>query len=867
MELRLNMSHGIDTCKWLLSDGRFQGYHVWQPYGCMLHTYTNAESRMCLRYIAYWGGKNHIVFVGDSRIRQLYWAFVQQVQPSPVSAPQQAHRDLRYEEKDLHLIVEFLWRPLMDGSLRSAGARWLQRAQRPALIVLGSGTWAIKQSNGSRAMLAEYAANVSRLVPLFDRLANGSRVLWMLQDPVQADRLSPSRQAISNELIDAYNQAAVHALRHSSVEIWSSIRLISEGYPGDSPDGLHTGPLAVNYAIQILTNMYCNDHMNYNDGTCCSSPEPITWLQTITFTSFAIVLLLSLALEVRQHMWPTSDYSPLQSVLQQLSRLGLIMAYFFVCDRTNFFMRENKYYTHLNFFLPVAYVFALGLFFTEETQQTQVLHRDQTDEWKGWMQLVLLVYHMTGASQVLPVYVHVRALVSAYLFLVGYGHFSYFWHQADFGLLRLARVLFRTNLLVVLLCLGMNRPYQFYYFVPLVSFWFLVVAATLGSLPRVSAASAEANPLHHLYVVLKFVGLFSVLTVLYMSEIAVFGSSLSPSSTCATSTSLSNFLLDPPPQAADNSLDYLSMEDVIIFTPVSSGTRTLPPAAALQRSDLSNWHQQGASSGHGRAATMRSLLSSPFCFLVQVFFEKIFVTRPWKALFVTTDDSIKEWWFRWKIDRYSVASGMLFGFAHYLLRQYRVIGDHHHGNLFSRGLSLTVAFGALLGLGITFKIRRVAMRSHSKGRGGDARTGGRGQFYTTFAFVCRSKPDCNEVHAYVSFVPILSYIILRNISGLLRTRYSTFFAWFGKISLELFIAQYHIWLAADTHGVLVLVPGYPVLNVMVTSLVLVCVAHEVHVLTARLMPLAVPADWKYLVRNVVIFGLLLVPIGVHDGMF
>ncbi|KAH8019504.1 hypothetical protein HPB51_019843 [Rhipicephalus microplus] len=85
--------------------------------------------------------------------------------------------------------------------------------------------------------------------------------------------------------------------------------------------------------------------------------------------------------------------------------------------------------------------------------------------------------------------------------------------------------------------------------------------------------------------------------------------------------------------------------------------------------------------------------------------------------------------------------------------------------------------------------------------------------------------------------------------------------------VQLFIAQYHIWLAADTHGVLVLVPGYPVLNVMVTSLVLVCVAHEVHVLTGCLMPLAVPADWKYLVRNVVVFGLLLVPIGIHDGMF
>lgn len=114
---------------------------------------------------------------------------------------------------------------------------------------------------------------------------------------------------------------------------------------------------------------------------------------------------------------------------------------------------------------------------------------------------------------------------------------------------------------------------------------------------------------------------------------------------------------------------------------------------------------------------------------------------------------------------------------------------------------------------------------------------------------------------------IVSFVILRNVFGVLRSRYSSFFAWFGRISLELFIGQYHIWLAADTHGILVLVPNYPVLNVIVTSYILVCVAHEINHITCQLVPLAVPSDWKRSLRNFVLFFVSLVPIGIHDGMF
>lgn len=92
------------------------------------------------------------------------------------------------------------------------------------------------------------------------------------------------------------------------------------------------------------------------------------------------------------------------------------------------------------------------------------------------MQLVILIYQVTGASKVLPIYMLVRALVSSYLFLTGYGHFYYIWKTGDTGIVRYFRVIFRLNFLTVVLCLTMNRPYQFYSFIPLVSFWFTLVS-------------------------------------------------------------------------------------------------------------------------------------------------------------------------------------------------------------------------------------------------------------------------------------------------------------------------------------------------------------------------------------------------------
>lgn len=55
------------------------------------------------------------------------------------------------------------------------------------------------------------------------------------------------------------------------------------------------------------------------------------------------------------------------------------------------------------------------------------------------------------------------------------------------------QVLFRLNFLVLVLCVVMDRPYQFYYFVPLVTFWFFIIYGTLVLWPQILQKKANSR--------------------------------------------------------------------------------------------------------------------------------------------------------------------------------------------------------------------------------------------------------------------------------------------------------------------------------------------------------------------------------------
>ncbi|KAH0627449.1 hypothetical protein JD844_003161 [Phrynosoma platyrhinos] len=621
---------GGDSCEYLLSSGRFLGEKVWQPHSCMMHKYKQSEAKDCLR-------GQHITFIGDSRIRQLFYSFVKLINPQ-IKEEGNKHGNIHFEDKSSSssLKVDFLWYPEVNSSMKQCIKSWTEGpSPKPNIIIAGAATWSIKIHNGSNEALTQYKINITSIAPLLENLAKTSSVYWVLQDPVYEEMLSESRKMITNEKIDAYNEAAISILNSSSknskakVKVFSASRLIAEETIIQSSDGLHLPESSRETSAMILINIHCNNIVKPIDGSCCQPRPPLTLIQKLAFCFFAssVIGYLILVLIRRNHHWknkPCTDMesgeekkaatnspavSILETLLQCLCKLGLIMGYFYMCDRANLFMKENKFYTHSSFFIPIIYILVLGIFYTENTKETKVLNREQTDEWKGWMQLVILIYHISGASTFLPVYMHIRVLVAAYLFQTGYGHFSYFWIKGDFGIYRVCQVLFRLNFLVVVLCIVMDRPYQFYYFVPLVSVWFMIIYVTLALWPQIVQKKANGNCFWHFGLLLKLVFLFIC----------------------------------------------------IYFLAYSQGT-----------------------------------------------FEKIFSVWPLSKCF-ELDGSIYEWWFRWKLDRYT---------------------------------------------------------------------------YSIWASSCKNKAECNEMHPSVSVVQILAFILIRNIPGYVRSVYSSFFAWFGRISLE-----------------------------------------------------------------------------------
>lgn len=131
-------------------------------------------------------------------------------------------------------------------------------------------------------------------------------------------------------------------------------------------------------------------------------------------------------------------------------------------------------------------------------------------------------------------------------------------------------------------------------------------------------------------------------------------------------------------------------------------------------------------------------------------------------------------------------------------------------------------------------------------------------WYFAFELSQASKFTYNTWHPYISFIPILAFIALRNATVVLRSAHSRAFAFIGKCSLETFIVQFHFWLAGDTKGILLVIPGtrWRPINVIITTLIFVYLSDRLAHATSHITnqfcggsPKTLPTSVTHVARN------------------
>ena len=159
--------------------------------------------------------------------------------------------------------------------------------------------------------------------------------------------------------------------------------------------------------------------------------------------------------------------------------------------------------------------------------------------------------------------------------------------------------------------------------------------------------------------------------------------------------------------------------------------------------------------------------------------------------------SSNEWYYLVNLDLWIVYAGMLAAIAVIKVREYRVT-DHLHWHLLVKS---SIGISAIIIL-----------------------------WFFAFELYQESKYTYNAWHPYISFLPILAFTILRNSNPILRSATSRAFAFIGKCWLETFVIQSHFWLAGDTKGILIVVPGtrWRPINFIVTSVMFIYLSDRVN---------------------------------------
>ncbi|KAJ6754192.1 O-ACETYLTRANSFERASE FAMILY PROTEIN-RELATED [Salix purpurea] len=388
-----------------------------------------------------------------------------------------------------------------------------------------------------------------------------------------------------------------------------------------------------------------------------------------------------------------------RATLRAMSEFGAVLLYFYICDRTNILGESTKSYNRdLFVFLYILLVIVSTMTSLRKHADKSAfsgksmlyLNRHQTEEWKGWMQVLFLMYHYFAAAEI---YNAIRIFIAAYVWMTGFGNFSYYYIRKDFSLARFSQMMWRLNFFVAFCCIILNNDYMLYYICPMHTLFTLMVYGVLGIFNKHNENSS----------VMAVKILSSFLVVILIWEI---------------------------PGVFRLSLESINFHISLIKCQARFKFSWNIVIALLLLHMLNSYIFMAGYSDPAKPDLPR----------------------------------LHEWHFRSGLDRYIWIIGMIYAYFHPNIEKWM---EKLEESETKKKLSIKMGIIAV---------------SVSVG-------------YLWYEYIYKlDKVSYNKYHPYTSWIPITVYICLRNCTQQLRSFSSSLFAWLGKITLETYISQFHIWL-------------------------------------------------------------------------
>ena len=487
-------------CKALMTEGEWYHSHTWLAPGCDSRPYGVEEINTCFNH-------SRVVIAGDASVQGLFWSIALAVD-GRVKRQGPIESNLRYSNSNLEL--RYLYDPFLNGSelLSTLEAYRDGKPESPSIIVVGTGRWhaandAVQEFAGAIDRVAGVAHSSDTRVSIGNKLLSGKHgpgnllLFAPLQQPYSDQPTTDSKLAtyrqINGHLQQRYDEAAIDVM-------WAFTQM-TEGRRDKLIKG---GPAVIDEVsrkqAEIVLALRCNAKIAAkghfpNTRTCCANWRTPNWMQT----GFLVLALAVLPFIVVMDLLVPTFSDKARPILRGFSGFTIMIALQYASDRTHLFEQVKRLdlvdHNLKGMLLLIGVVGLLSIRRSKPSKKPGLgesppnqpfLSRDQTNEWKGWMQALIITYHYNKAWTALWFWEIIRLCVSSYLFLTGFGHTLFFLQKEDYSFRRVASVLIRTNLLPVTLAYVMRTRWLLYYYMPLSTFWFLVVYATLAIAPSLN---------------------------------------------------------------------------------------------------------------------------------------------------------------------------------------------------------------------------------------------------------------------------------------------------------------------------------------------------------------------------------------------